>query len=141
MKTFKDLNADEKQKFTAYLTFKAMMRTEFQISCITAFFVLLIGLFLSVSIAIIGLNFFNAGIGLASQSLINTGFNVIQMSTFMGFIFAFIFVIVLVLAYYTKQQDDRLLYNIFEINDVTKDMMEINREDIKKVRFGFRKVK
>ena len=141
MKSYKDLSEADKQKFTAYLTLKGLMKGDYNFNIILAFISLLFGIFLSISVSLIGINFFNMGINLDSASLINNGWELMMTSTFIGFAFAIIFFIILFLAYYRKQQDDKLLYVMFDINDVTKDMMEIEKEDLKKIIYGFRKVK
>lgn len=141
MKKFEDLNKEEKQKFNAYLTLKGLMRADFNHTTTIAFIALLFGVFLFVSVSIIGLNILHMGMTLESTSVMNSGMELVQSSTIIGFMFAIIFFLILFLAYYRKQQDDKILYSMFEINDVTKDMMEIDKEDLKKVKLGFRKVK
>jgi len=141
MKKFEDLDKEEKQKFNAYLTLKGLMRADYNHTITIAFIALLFGVFLFVSVSIIGINIVNIGANAESMSMIKAGSNLVISSTFIGFVFVIIFFLILFLAYYRKQQDERLLYSLFEINDVTKDMMEVEKDDIKKVKFGYRKVK
>jgi len=141
MKKFEELNNTEKEKFNSYLNLKGLMRNDYNSNVILAFIILLFGAVLSMSIALIGLNLISIGLDFDSGSVVQGGFNVIGSSSIATVAFMLIFVLILFLAYYRKQQDEKLLYMIFEINDVTKDIMDINKEDIKKIRFGWRKVK
>jgi len=141
MRIYEDLSEKEKQKFTAFFSLKGLMRQEYNDSLLFGFLFFILGFISMLSSIIIGLTTINIGLSIDSNGLYSAGFDIISYGILIGLLFIILFGIMLVVATWNQMQDKKLLYAIFEMDNISKEMMEIKKEDLKNIKLKYQKVK
>jgi len=141
MKTYDDLTKEEKSKFNGFLNLKSLMKQDFYNTATISFIFLIITELIGALITILSFHLIHIGYTAENLNLMDSASNVLTAGLSIFLFGMIVFLFILVLGFWRQQKDKKLLYSIFEIENISKDLMEIEKGDLKKIKLKYQKEK
>jgi amino acid transporter len=140
MKTFDELTEKEKLKFIAATNTNHIIEQRFSSNIDVCTWLIQVGTFVIISL-LIGIGVFGTGFLITENDvffrLANSLVDITMIITIVGSVILIIFFAV---AYFVKQENEKAFHLIFGIDSITKDMLDMKKEDMKKMKLRWRKV-